>query len=39
MVKNSVKSQAFTLAICGNLTNSAVAQEATRDFKIVKAPG
>jgi hypothetical protein len=39
MVKNWVKSQAFALAICGNLTNSAMSQEATRDFKIIKAPG
>ena len=39
VVKNSVKSQVFALAICADLTNSAVAQEATRDLKIVKTPG
>jgi len=34
-----VKSQAFALVICADLNYSAVAQEATRDLKIVTAPG
>jgi len=35
MVKNQVKLQVLAFAICAGLSYSAVAQEATRDFKIV----
>ena len=39
MVKNSLKSQVFALAICADVTNSAIAQETTRNLEIVKAQG